>query len=441
MLNPVIVAVLLLCVLCLLKINVLLSMLVSLTVAGLIGGLPVVSSGDEVSIMSCVIDGFSSNAETALAYVLLGTFASCMAYTGITEILSVKIAKTVKGNRWLLLGILLIIACASQNIIPIHIAYIPILVPPLLSMMNKMKLDRRGVACTIAFGHKAPYIALPFGFGLIFMTIIRDNINQNAVDFGWKVTIGDVTKVNWILAVAMLIGLAIAVFITYRRPREYQDIKLEGQHELESLKLEYKHWITLLAALVIVILQVKFGSLPVAAFGGLLVMFIFGAVKIKDIDEQFNGGIKLMGFIAFVMLVAGGFAKVLNSTGAVEELVDSAINLMNGNTWVAATIITLIGLLVTMGIGTSFGTVPVLAVLYVPLCHKMGFSPAATIILMSAAAALGDAGSPASDTTLGPTSGLNADGQHDHIWDTCVPTFLHFNIPLMIAAIVAAQFV
>ena len=59
----------------------------------------------------------------------------------------------------------------------------------------------------------------------------------------------------------------------------------------------------------------------------------------------------------------------------------------------------------------------------------------------SAAAALGDAGSPASDTTLGPTSGLNADGQHDHIWDTCVPTFLHFNIPLMIAAIVAAQFV
>ena len=146
-----------------------------------------------------------------------------------------------------------------------------------------------------------------------------------------------------------------------------------------------------------------------------------------------------MGFIAFVMLIAGGFAKVLNSTGAVEELVDSAISLMNGNTWVAATIITLIGLLVTMGIGTSFGTV--LAVLYVPLCHQMGFSPAATIVLMSAAAALGDAGSPASDTTLGPTSGLNADGQHDHIWDTCVPTFLHFNIPLMIAAIVAAQFV
>ena len=114
---------------------------------------------------------------------------------------------------------------------------------------------------------------------------------------------------------------------------------------------------------------------------------------------------------------------------------------MGGSKIIAAVVITLIGLLVTMGIGTSFGTVPVLAVLFVPLCENIGFSSSATILLMSAAAALGDAGSPASDTTLGPTSGLSADGQHDHIWDTCVPTFLHFNIPLMIGAIIGAQFI
>lgn len=350
LLNPVIVAVLLLCVLCLLKVNVLLSMLISLFVAGLIGGLPIVSSGDEASIMSSVVAGFSGNAETALAYVLLGTFASAMAYTGITEILSKKIAKAVGGNKWILLTILLVIACASQNIIPIHIAYIPILVPPLLAMMNKMKLDRRGVACTIAFGHKAPYIAVPMGFGLIFMGIIRDNINDNAKDFGWKVTVGDITKVNWILAVAMVIGLAIAVFITYRKPREYKDIQLEGVHETEDLTLKYEHWVTLAAIVVVVALQIIYGSLPVAALGGLLVMFIFRAVKPKDIDEQFQGGIKLMGFIAFVMLVAGGFATVLQNTGAVNELVKSAISLMGGNKWIAATIITLIGLLVTLSL-------------------------------------------------------------------------------------------
>jgi predicted histidine transporter YuiF (NhaC family) len=41
----------------------------------------------------------------------------------------------------------------------------------------------------------------------------------------------------------------------------------------------------------------------------------------------------------------------------------------------------------------------------------------------------GGRGFPASDSTLGPTSGLNADGQHDHIWDSVVPTFIHYNIP------------
>lgn len=435
LLNPVVIAVVLLCVLCLLKINVLLSMLVSLFVAGLVGGMGV------AEIKDSLLAGLGGNGETALAYILLGTLAACLATTGITEILSKKIAKVVGGNKWAMILALLIIACLSQNLIPIHIAYIPILVPPLLVLMNKMKLDRRGVACTIAFGHKAPYIAIPFGFGAIFMGIICDNINLNVKeDWGWdKVTIGDVTAVNWILAVAMLIGLAIALFVTYRKPREYKDIQLDGVKETGDLKLEYKHWVVLAALVVVVVAQFVWGSLPVAALAGLLVIFIFGAIKPKDIDAQFQEGVKLMGFIAFVMLVAGGFAQVLKDTGAVDELVTSSIGLMGGSKLVAAIIITLIGLLVTMGIGTSFGTVPVLAVLYVPLCHQMGFSPAATIVLMSAAAALGDAGSPASDTTLGPTSGLNADGQHDHIWDTCVPTFLHFNIPLMIAAIVAAQ--
>ena len=159
-------------------------------------------------------------------------------------------------------------------------------------------------------------------------------------------------------------------------------------------------------------------------------------VNIMDISQSV-----LSDYFAMIMLVAGGYAEVMKATGAVNALVEAAVVIMGGSKWVAAVVITLIGLLVTMGIGSSFSTVPVVAIIYVPLCQAMGFSTAATAILMSAAAALGDAGSPASDTTLGPTSGLNADGQHDHIWDTCVPTFIHYNIPLMIGAIVISQFI
>ena len=91
----------------------------------------------------------------------------------------------------------------------------------------------------------------------------------------------------------------------------------------------------------------------------------------------------------------------------------------------------LVGLLVTMGIGSSFSTIPIIAAIFVPLGVQLGFSPLAIVCIVGTAGALGDAGSPASDSTLGPTSGLNADGQHNHIWDSVVPTFLHYNLPLL----------
>ncbi|WMJ84239.1 Na+/H+ antiporter family protein [Oscillospiraceae bacterium LTW-04] len=429
--NPVIVAVVILCALCLAKMNILLAMIISLFAGGLAGGLGLKGT------MSSLLSGLGSNGETALAYILLGTFATAMATTGIVDILGQKMTKFIGNKKLVFLWTLAFIACLSQNAIPVHIAFIPILIPPLLILMNKLKIDRRAAACSLAFGLKAPYITLPVGFGLIFHGIVAKNMTTN----GMPVDVKEVWRANWILGLAMFIGLCIAVFFTYRKPRDYQNVQII-EHEIpQELKFERHHWFTLVTVIVMVILQIQFGSLPIAALGGLLLLIITGTIKWNQIDAQFEGGIKLMGFIAFVMLVAGGFAQVLKDTGAVDELVKNSIGLMGGNKLIAATMITLIGLLVTMGIGTSFGTIPVLAVLYVPLCQQIGFSTPATILLISAAAALGDAGSPASDTTLGPTSGLNADGQHDHIWDTCVPTFLHFNIPLMIAAIIGAQFI
>jgi putative amino acid transporter len=111
---------------------------------------------------------------------------------------------------------------------------------------------------------------------------------------------------------------------------------------------------------------------------------------------------------------------------------------MGGSKLVSAFTMLLIGLVITMGIGTSFGTIPILATIFVPLALELGFSTPAIIALVGTAGALGDAGSPASDSTLGPTAGLNVDGQHDHIWDTVVPTFMHFNIPLIIMGTIAA---
>lgn len=62
--------------------------------------------------------------------------------------------------------------------IPVYIAFIPILIPPLLGLFDQLKLDRRAVATALTFGLKASYIMIPAGFGLIFLGIIRDEMKS-----------------------------------------------------------------------------------------------------------------------------------------------------------------------------------------------------------------------------------------------------------------------
>lgn len=432
LLNPVIISVILLCILCLCRVNVLLAIIISAIAAGLSGGLSI--SG----VMDTFISGMGGNSETALSYILLGTFAAAMTHTGLATILAKKIAAFIGSKKVMLLAILTGIAVLSQNLIPVHIAFIPIIIPPLLHVMNKLELDRRAVACSLAFGLKAPYITIPAGFGLIFQALIAENMTLN----GMTILKNDVWKSTWILGLAMLTGLLIAIFVSYRKPRKYTDIEI-SKNELEkedeeALKLNKNHYITLLGAFATLAVQLWTKSLPLGALIGLGIVFGGGAVSHRKMDKLINEGIGLMGYVAFVMLVAAGFAFVLKATGGVDTLVNSVMPLMQGSKILAAAVMLFLGLFITMGIGTSFGTIPILAVLFIPVCIKLEFSPAASIVVLAAAAALGDAGSPASDTTLGPTAGLNADNQHNHITDTCIPTFLHFNIPLIIFALIAA---
>ena len=425
-LNPILISVIILCALCVLKVNVLFSLMISAIVAGLLAKMPI------DRIMDLFISGMGQNSETALSYILLGTLAAAMTHTGLAQILSIKIAKFIKNNKYLLIGILVVISILSQNLIPVHIAFIPILIPPLLPLMNRLKLDRRAVACALAFGLKAPYIAIPAGFGLIFQGLIADNMIQN----GMNIAKTQVWHYSWFLGFAMFLALLIAIFITYRKPRQYSNI--ESKIDLnQDTKLHKRHYITLLGAIVTLIVQLLSGSLPLGALIGLGVIFGFRAVSHKKMDFLMNEGVGLMGYIAFVMLVCAGYALVLKETGGIDSLLNSILPYIEHSKLLASLAMLLIGLIITIGIGSSFGTIPILAVLFIPLCMKLGFSIPATVVLLCAAAALGDAGSPASDTTLGPTAGLNADNQHNHIKDTCIPTFIHYNTALIIAALIA----
>ncbi len=422
--NPAFISVIVLCILCLKKVNVLLSIIISTIIAGIFSGMNVSNT------MQTFISGMGGNSETALSYILLGAFAATMSHSGFTDVISKKIANIVSDNKYVLLLILTLIAMASQNIIPIHIAFIPIIIPPLLKVMNKLKIDRRAVACVLAFGLKTPYIVIPAGFGLIFQNLVADNMIQNGV----IVLRSEIWKYMTILGLGMLAGLFVAVFITYRKPRIYKDFNINSNDNI-STKFQKKYWVVVIAAISTFIVQILTQSLPLGALVGLGIIFSFKVIPQDKMDHMMNEGIYLMGYVAFVMLVAAGYAAVLKDSGSIEHLANAVLTILPNSIMLASFIILMLGLFITIGIGTSFGTIPILAVLFIPICIKLGFNTPQMIILIAAAAALGDAGSPASDTTLGPTSGLNADGQHNHIFDTCIPTFIHFNVALILFAL------
>ncbi|UOS26576.1 Na+/H+ antiporter family protein [Helicobacter pylori] len=424
--NPAFVAIICMCVLSLLRLNVMLSMISATLIAGLMGGLGITES------FNAMIDGMKGNLNIALSYILLGALAVAIAKSNLIKVALSKLIGLMNYKRSTFCFLIAFIACFSQNLVPVHIAFIPILIPPLLHLMNRLELDRRAVACALTFGLQAPYLVLPVGFGLIFQTTILEQLKANGV----STTIAQITGVMWIAGLAMVVGLLVAVLTLYKKPRRYKE-KSFNIENYDSLKLNYHDYLTFIGIVVAFVIQLATDSMPLAAFLALAIILLGRGIKFKETDSLMDDSVKMMAFIAFVMLVASGFGEVLQKVHAIEGLVNAITSVVQGKL-LGAFLMLVAGLFITMGIGTSFGTIPIIAVFYVPLCTKLGFSIESTILLIGIAAALGDAGSPASDSTMGPTCGLNADNQHNHIYDTCVPTFLVYNLPLVVFGVVGA---
>ncbi|WP_154550094.1 Na+/H+ antiporter family protein [Helicobacter pylori] len=424
--NPAFVAIICMCVLSLLRLNVMLSMISATLIAGLMGGLGITKS------FNAMIDGMKGNLNIALSYILLGALAVAIAKSNLIKVALSKLIGLMNYKRSTFCFLIAFIACFSQNLVPVHIAFIPILIPPLLHLMNRLELDRRAVACALTFGLQAPYLVLPVGFGLIFQTTILEQLKANGV----SATLAQITGVMWIAGLAMVVGLFVAVLTLYKKPRHYKE-KSFNIENYASLQLNYHDYLTFIGIIVAFAIQLATDSMPLAAFLALAIILLGRGIKFKETDSLMDDSVKMMAFIAFVMLVASGFGEVLQKVHAIEGLVNAITSVVQGKL-LGAFLMLVVGLFITMGIGTSFGTIPIIAVFYVPLCAKLGFSIESTILLIGIAAALGDAGSPASDSTMGPTCGLNADNQHNHIYDTCVPTFLVYNLPLIVFGVVGA---
>ena len=434
--NSVLIAILVMVVLSLCRLNVILALFIGALTGGLLSGMGI----DEV--IGVFTGGIVNGAEIALSYALLGGFAALIAYSGITDVMVDKILGLLNANKTTkarviakvsLIVTLLVISMISQNLIPVHIAFIPILIPPLISLFNELQLDRRLLAIVMTFGLTFTYAILPFGYGQIFQnTIVTSFANAGAT-----IEFNDVAPSMIIPALGFVAGLILAFFY-FRKPRKY--LNKESEMSDERVTVSAKTLITATIA-IIVTFTVQFftDSMIFGALGGIMVFFLSLQFKWADLDRELVNGIKIMAYIGMVMLAANGFAGVITATEDVLPLVNSISDTLGHNKAFIVMGMLVVGLVVTMGIGSSFATLPIIGAIFVPMGAELGLSMAAIIAIVGTAGVLGDAGSPASDSTLGPTAGLNVDGQHDHIWDTCVPTFIFLNIPVVITGFIAGM--
>ncbi|GAA4475529.1 Na+/H+ antiporter family protein [Enteractinococcus fodinae] len=447
--NAVVIAVAVMLLLALLRVHVVIALFIGALVGGLMAGM-----GLEATMVAFQ-SGLGDGARIALSYALLGAFAMAVAASGLPKALADTLIrkldaeadgasqKVVTATSYVLIAGTLAMSIMSQNLIPVHIAFIPLLIPPLLTVMNRLHLDRRLIACVLTFGLVTTYMTLPVGFGKIFLEdILLANIERAGVDTSGV----NIVQAMALPALGMVAGLLIAVFISYRKPRHYEDRPIAGGRIVEPTPTRYNLVMSLIAIVATFAIQliVQFtGSeadgLLLGSLVGLGIFLISGVVQWNKADDVFTSGMRMMALIGFVMISAQGFAAVINESGQVEPLVAVVQEFFGDNRALAALAMLVVGLIVTMGIGSSFSTLPIIAAIYAPLAMSLDFSVLATVALIGTAGALGDAGSPASDSTLGSTAGLAADGQHDHMRDTVIPTFLHYNIPLTAAGWVAAM--
>ena len=140
--NAVALAILLMVIFCLINIPV----AVAIVLAALLGGLH--AGMDFPAILESLNDNILGGAQVGMTYIMVGAFAVALARSGILDWLAQKMTQRLNRDsvqvrnqvKWTLFFIFIVASLLSQNLIPVHIAFIPVLIPPLLNMMNKLKI-------------------------------------------------------------------------------------------------------------------------------------------------------------------------------------------------------------------------------------------------------------------------------------------------------------
>lgn len=121
--NPVILATTILVVLCLLKVNVFLSIIIAALCCSLLGGATLVE-GIEV-----FYSNMGNDNRMVLFLLLLGVLAATMQYNNVGEVLAPRVAKLVGKKVWLFPIVLTLFGILVETFVLIGVSFLLVIVP------------------------------------------------------------------------------------------------------------------------------------------------------------------------------------------------------------------------------------------------------------------------------------------------------------------------
>jgi putative amino acid transporter len=170
----------------------------------------------------------------------------------------------------------------------------------------------------------------------------------------------------------MIVGLLIAVFFSYRKPRTYKQKDIAGQetaaYTKKSITFALLAVILSLAAQVYLTEVVGVQGMIYGSLAGIIILYSGGAMKFNETDLILTSGMRMMAFIGFVMIAASGFASVLRETGHIETLVASSAEWIGSNQLLAAISLLIVTIwLKRKGRSIIYTLVPMIFVLFMTL--------------------------------------------------------------------------
>ena len=165
LLNPMVLAIIIMITLCMLRMNAFLAMTAAALICAVLGGATIVEG------TSMFLSGMGGNAENALNILMFGVLAEAMSFTKAGEAFTSRMAKLVNGKIWVLCALLFVLGILCETVILIYATFVPVVVPPLMGLLNEYKVDRRKVVTLIIAGLQIGYVCVPIGCGRMFQEI------------------------------------------------------------------------------------------------------------------------------------------------------------------------------------------------------------------------------------------------------------------------------